>query len=52
MIISKNGLQEEDQEGIIRLRNNVVHFVSDGCTNNNNSNSLTLAAGGQCDNNR
>jgi hypothetical protein len=33
-MISQNGHQEEDQEGIIRLRNNVVHFVSDGCTSN------------------
>jgi hypothetical protein len=38
-MISQNGHQ--DQEGIIRLRNdNVVDFVSDGCTNNNNSLSL------------
>jgi len=33
-MISQNGHQEEDQEGIIRLRNNnVVHFVSDGYSN-------------------
>jgi hypothetical protein len=43
-MISQNGHQEEDQEGIIGLRNNVVHFVSDGCINNN-SNSLTSAGG-------
>jgi hypothetical protein len=35
-MISHNGHQEEDQEGI-RLRNNVVHFVSDGYSNSNNS---------------
>ncbi len=35
-MISQNGHQEEDQEGI-RLRNSIVHFVSDGYSNSNNS---------------
>lgn len=35
-MISHNGHQEEDQEGI-RLRNSIVHFVSDGYSNSNNS---------------
>jgi hypothetical protein len=36
-MISQNGHQEEDQEGIRLRNNNVVHFVSDGYSNNNNS---------------
>jgi hypothetical protein len=44
-MISQNGHQEEDQEGIIRLRNNnVVHFVSDGYSNSNNNNSCSKRA--------
>lgn len=35
-MISHNGHQEEDQEGI-RLRNSIVHFVSDGYSSSNNS---------------
>jgi hypothetical protein len=43
-MISQNGHQEEDQEGIIRLRNNnVVHFVSDGHGSNNKYSFFMLA---------
>jgi hypothetical protein len=38
-MISQNGHQEEDQEGIRLRNNNVVHFVSDGYSSSSNNNS-------------